>query len=104
MSRLDIQHLKNQKFENEFREILDNYEKNISSGMKEKEASIIREDSMAKLSSRYEQEFLNPEEALKLGSVSQIVMPGYSRKVLGNTLSYLLRHYKPSAMAGIQRE
>ena len=72
--------------------------------MKEKEAASKRDVSMAKLTSRYEKEFLNPEEALKLGSVSRIVMPGYSRKVLGNTLSYLLRHYKPSAMIGMQRE
>ena len=59
---------------------------------------------MAKLTARYERELLNPEEALKLGSVSRIVMPGQSRKVLGNTLCYLLRHYQPCAMAGTQRE
>ena len=50
-----------------------------------------------KLTLRYERELLNPEEALRLGSVSSIVMPGYSRKVLGNALCYLLRHYQPSA-------
>ena len=47
---------------------------------------------------------MNPEEALKLGSVSRIVLPGYSRKVLGETLLFLMRHYTPSAMGGVQRE
>ena len=72
--------------------------------MKENEAVITRENSMDELTSRYEREFLNPEEALRLGSVSRIVMPGQSRKILGKTLCYLLRHYKPSAMSGSQRE
>ena len=49
-------------------------------------------------------ELLNPEEALKLGSVSSLVMPGYSRKVLGNALLYLLRHYHPEPLSGPQRE
>jgi len=91
-------------YKDEFREILENYQQSISDGKNEKEAAILRDQSMNKLTSRYEREFLNPEEALKLGSVSRIVMPGYSRKVLGNTLCYLLRHYKPSAMVGMQRE
>ena len=68
------------------------------------EKSVVYDNSMEKLTFRYECEFLNPEEALRLGSVSKIVMPGYSRKVLGNTLCYLLRHYKPSAMCGTQKE
>ena len=88
----------------EFKEIHQNYNNNIDSGMKKQEAASIRDNSMAKLSSRYEREFLNPEEALRLGSVSRIVMPGDSRKILGNTLCYLLRHYNPTPMGGIQKE
>jgi len=91
-------------YKDEFREILENYKQNINSGVKENEAIITRENSMDELTSRYEREFLNPEEALRLGSVSRIVMPGHSRKILGKTLCYLLRHYKPSAMSGTQRE
>ena len=56
------------------------------------------------MTTRYEHELLNPEEALKLGSVSSLVMPGYSRKVLGNALLYLLRHYHPEPLSGPQRE
>ena len=59
---------------------------------------------LAELSTRYERELLNPEEALKLGSVSSLVMPGDSRKVLGKALLYLLRHYHPEPLSGPQRE
>ena len=91
-------------YKDEFREILKKYQHDLDSGREENEAAVVRDGAMAKLTSRYENELLNPEEALKLGSVSRIVMPGHSRKVLGNTLCYLLRHYQPSAMGGPQRE
>ena len=91
-------------YKDEFREILQKYQHDLDSGSEEHEAAVVRDAAMAKLTSRYERELLNPEEALKLGSVSRIVMPGHSRKVLGNTLCYLLRHYQPSAMDGPQRE
>ncbi|MBS1255847.1 MAG: Propionyl-CoA carboxylase beta chain [Deltaproteobacteria bacterium] len=91
-------------YKDEYREILSNFQQSLDSGMDEHEAAIVRDKAMAKLTERYEQELLNPEEALRLGSVSSIVMPGYSRKVLGNTLLYLLRHYQPSPMLGTQRE
>ena len=91
-------------YKDEFREILQKYQHDLDSGSEEHEAVVVRDAAMAKLTSRYERELLNPEEALKLGSVSRIVMPGHSRKVLGNTLCYLLRHYQPCAMGGPQRE
>ena len=91
-------------YKDEFREILQKYQHELDSGSEEHEAAVVRDAAMAKLTSRYDRELLNPEEALKLGSVSRIVMPGHSRKVLGNTLCYLLRHYQPSAMDGPQRE
>ena len=91
-------------YKDEFRGILKKYQHDLDSGNSEREAVIERDAAMAKLTARYERELLNPEEALKLGSVSRIVMPGQSRKVLGNTLCYLLRHYQPCAMAGTQRE
>ena len=91
-------------YKDEFREILQKYQHELDSGTAAHEAAVVRDNAMAKLTSRYDRELLNPEEALKLGSVSRIVMPGHSRKVLGNTLCYLLRHYQPSAMDGPQRE
>ena len=91
-------------YKDEFRGIIKKYQHDLDSGNSEREAAIERDAAMAKLTARYERELLNPEEALKLGSVSRIVMPGQSRKVLGNTLCYLLRHYQPCAMAGTQRE
>ena len=58
----------------------------------------------AELASRYEREIMNPEEALSLGSVSQIVMPADLRQVLTDHLSFCLRHYEPSALQDVQRE
>jgi acetyl-CoA carboxylase carboxyltransferase component len=91
-------------YKDEFREILQNYQQELDSGTEEPKAAVDRDEAMAKLTTRYERELLNPEEALRLGSVSRIVMPGHSRKVLGNTLCYLLRLKQPSAMDGPQRE
>ncbi len=59
---------------------------------------------LAELSTRYERELMNPKEALALGSISRIIMPGDSRKVLGEHLMYMLRHYTPSPLSGPQRE
>ena len=91
-------------YKDEFREILKVFQQSLDSGTDEHEAAVVRDKAMSKLTTRYERELLNPEEALRLGSVSRIVMPGHSRKVLGNTLCYLLRHYQPGAMGGPQRE
>jgi len=91
-------------YKDEFRDILKKFQQKLDSGVEEHEAAIVRDKEMGKLSLRYEQEFLNPEEALRLGSISRIVMPGHSRKALGNSLSYLLRHYQPNALGGPQRE
>ena len=91
-------------YKEEYREILGSYQKSIDSGTDEKKAAFVRDKSMSNLAARYEQELMNPEEALRLGSVSRLVMPGFSRKILGNTLLYLLRHYQPSPMVGTQRE
>jgi len=68
------------------------------------EASKERDAALAKLSQKYERELMNPKEALSLGSVSSIVMPGNSRRTLVKNISYLMSHYTPSAMGGVQRE
>ena len=56
------------------------------------------------LAKRYEREIMNPEEALSLGSVSQIVMPTDLRSVIAKHLMFCLRHYTPEPLAGVQRE
>ena len=58
----------------------------------------------ALLAQRYERELMNPNEALSLGSISQIVMPSELRQVLAEHMDFCLRHYTPGPMAGVQRE
>ncbi len=70
----------------------------------EKEAGEWLKQQEAALNRRYEQELMNPREGLALGSISSIVMPTDLRKVLGENLAFLLRHYKPGPMTGPQRE
>ena len=57
-----------------------------------------------KLNQRYEQELMNPREALSLGSISELVMPVDLRATLADRLAFLLRHYEPGPMQGVQRE
>ena len=70
----------------------------------EREAADWLKAQEAELNLRYEKELMNPKEGLALGSISSIVMPTDLRKVLGENLNFLLRHYKPSAWQGVQRE
>jgi acetyl-CoA carboxylase carboxyltransferase component len=53
---------------------------------------------------RYEQELMNPNEALSLGSISQIVMPSELRHVLADHMEFHLSHYEPGPMLSVQRE
>jgi acetyl-CoA carboxylase carboxyltransferase component len=58
----------------------------------------------AELAKRYERELMNPNEALSLGSISQIVMPSDLRQVLAEHMDFCLRHYTPAPLASVQRE
>jgi acetyl-CoA carboxylase carboxyltransferase component len=58
----------------------------------------------AKLGKRYEEQLMNPNEALSLGSISQIVMPRDLRKVLCENMAFHLRHYTPEPLTSVQRE
>ncbi|MDT8443648.1 MAG: carboxyl transferase domain-containing protein [Desulfuromonadales bacterium] len=58
----------------------------------------------AALNLRYEKELMNPKEGLALGSISSLVMPTDLRKVLGENMNFLLRHYQPSSWQDVQRE
>lgn len=70
----------------------------------EREAADWLKGEEALLNQRYEKELMNPKEGLALGSISSIVMPTDLRKVLGENMNFLLRHYTPSPMGGPQRE
>ncbi|HIF96034.1 MAG TPA: acetyl-CoA carboxylase carboxyltransferase subunit [Myxococcales bacterium] len=91
-------------YKNELRQIAGDYQAAIKSGGSEASAAAARDTELAKLSDRYESELMNPKEALSLGSVSSLVRPGESRRVLAENLSFLMRHYQPSPMGGTQRE
>jgi len=56
------------------------------------------------LAQRYERELMNPNEALSLGSISQIVMPSDLRQVLAENMAFYLRRYRPEPLASVQRE
>ncbi|MGH0028295.1 MAG: acyl-CoA carboxylase subunit beta [Myxococcota bacterium] len=91
-------------YKDELRGIDAAYKKALADGGSEEEAARVRDAGLQKLSERYEHELMNPKEALSLGSVSRVVMPGTSRRVLAENLAFLMRTYTPSAMAGPQRE
>ena len=66
------------------------------------DAAIKAEEAL--LAQRYEREIMNPEEALSLGSISEIVMPADLRKTLATQMAFCLRHYTPGPMQAVQRE
>ena len=84
----------------------------VGSGIPEAEAKAQAESDVkkwlvaaeAEFTKRYEKELMNPEEALSLGSISQIVMPEDLRKVIAENMDFHIRNYTPSAMNDIQRE
>ncbi len=58
----------------------------------------------ALLAERYARELMNPNEALSLGSISQIVMPSDLRQVLAENMAFYLRRYEPQPLQSVQRE
>jgi acetyl-CoA carboxylase carboxyltransferase component len=58
----------------------------------------------AAFNARYEKEFMNPREALSLGSISEIVMPTEVRASLAKNLNFYLSHYTPEPLQTVQRE
>ncbi|MFT4614043.1 MAG: acetyl-CoA carboxylase carboxyltransferase component [Bacteroidia bacterium] len=81
-------------------------------GLSEKKAAATAKDLVADwvkaeevlLAQRYERELMNPNEALSLGSISQIVMPSDLRQVLAENMDFYLRHYHPEPLQSVQRE
>jgi acetyl-CoA carboxylase carboxyltransferase component len=68
------------------------------------DAQRIFDEGRAQLTTEYEDTLMNPKEALALGSVSSLVVPGESRRVLAEHLDFLMRTYTPGPMGGVQRE
>jgi len=91
-------------YKKEIRGLERDYRDAIGRGDSEEIAAKERDEGLAQLSVRYEAELMNPKEALSLGSVSNVVMPGESRRVLAKSLDFLMRTYTPSPMSGVQRE
>ncbi len=69
-----------------------------------KEAQLWAKQQEAVLAQRYEQQLMNPNEALSLGSISQIVMPSDLRRVLGENIQFHLKHYRAEPLTAVQRE
>jgi acetyl-CoA carboxylase carboxyltransferase component len=91
-------------YKDEIRALDAEYKKALAGGTSEADAAKQRNEGLAALTARSEDELMNPKEALSLGSVSQVVMPGTSRRVLAENLNFLMRTYTPSPMSGPQRE
>ncbi len=91
-------------FKDEMRAIARNHKKALADGASEDDANRQRDDALALLTTRYEDQLMNPKEALSLGSVSRIVMPGESRRILARNLDFLMRKYQARPMGGTQRE
>jgi acetyl-CoA carboxylase carboxyltransferase component len=91
-------------YKDEMTQIQKEYKDNLKKGMSDAEAIKVRDQKSLALTQRYERELMNPKEALSLGSVSSIIMPGNTRKVLGKSLQYFMSKYKPSPLSEIQRE
>jgi acetyl-CoA carboxylase carboxyltransferase component len=87
-------------------------EEHVSNGLNQDDAKSAAQESVgdwvkeqeALLVARYEQELMNPNEALSLGSISQIVMPSDLRQVLGENMAFHLRHYQAEPLSAVQRE
>jgi len=91
-------------FKKELRALEAEYKSAVRDGASPEEAGRIRDAGLIAIRDRYERELMNPREAMSLGSVSSLVMPGTSRRVLAQNLDFLMRTYTPAPMSGPQRE
>ncbi len=91
-------------FKDELRAIAEAHKKALANKLPAADANRERDLALAALNARYEEQLMNPKEALSLGSVSRIVMPGESRRALARHLDFLMRRYQPAPMSGPQRE
>jgi acetyl-CoA carboxylase carboxyltransferase component len=91
-------------YKDELAAIQEKHRAAIRAGASQQDAASERDRELALVSQKYERELMNPKEALSLGSVSSIVMPGTTRRVLAKNLLFLISKYQPAPMTGVQRE
>jgi acetyl-CoA carboxylase carboxyltransferase component len=91
-------------YKDELAAIQEKHRAAIKAGASQQDAAAERDRELALVSQKYERELMNPKEALSLGSVSSIVMPGTTRRVLAKNLLFLISRYQPAPMTGVQRE
>ena len=91
-------------YKNELRKVREEAAQRSAAGASEAEVAEWLKAQEAQFNQRYERELMNPREALSLGSISEIVMPSDLRRVLGRHVAFLLQHYQPGPMGGVQRE
>lgn len=91
-------------YKDEMKAIRSEVKKRLAAGEPEAEVLAWQAAQDKALKDRYEAELMNPNEALSLGSISQIVMPSDLRQVLCNQMNFHLGHYTPEPFAGPQRE
>ena len=91
-------------YKDEVRAIRAEVKKRLAAG--EAEADVLAWQAVQDkgLKDRYEAELMNPNEALSLGSISQIVMPSDLRDVLCKNMAFHLRNYTPEPFNAVQRE
>lgn len=91
-------------YKDEVKAIRSQVKKRLAAGEPEAEVLAWQAAQDKALKDRYEAELMNPNEALSLGSISQIVMPSDLRQVLCKQMNFHLGHYTPEPFAGPQRE
>ncbi len=91
-------------YKKELQEIRANVQQRLKAGEDAAEVGAWQAAQEAALKDRYEAELMNPNEALSLGSISQIVMPSDLREVLCKNMEFHLKHYTPEPFNGVQRE
>ncbi|WP_439136156.1 acyl-CoA carboxylase subunit beta [Pseudomaricurvus sp.] len=91
-------------YKDEVRAIRAEVKKRLAAGEAEADVLAWQAAQDKTLKDRYEAELMNPNEALSLGSISQIVMPSDLREVLCKQMDFHLSHYTPEPFAGPQRE
>jgi acetyl-CoA carboxylase carboxyltransferase component len=91
-------------YKKELQEIRGSVKQRLKAGEAEADVLGWQAQQEAALKDRYEAELMNPNEALSLGSISQIVMPSDLREILCKQMDFHLSHYTPEPFNGVQRE
>lgn len=91
-------------YKTELQQIRASVKQKISEGMSIEAAQTWQTKQEAGLKELYEEKLMNPNEALSLGSISQIVMPSDLREVLCKNMAFHLNNYQPEPFNCVQRE